>query len=236
MNLPGRRPQGALLARAEPIPIEAPQTKARKQSQRRMERRGAIRESSFRLSVLLAPCVRHRRRPASEMIPCPRLGNGRSDRRFVIPELALHGVIFSRRASRASSCHRLSSLCPRCLSDRARCVGWRTVIRGRNPEDFHPPGLWQAAKLYPNNPLCLRAPPGNSLFARRLGEPSRRLSRPWLLIASSQLNMNAATVLGDFANATLTHYGSWCGPRGRTARCTIMKSPIPSASLRSSNI
>jgi hypothetical protein len=120
MNLPGRRPQGALLARAEPIPIEAPQTKARKQSQRRMERRGAIRESSFRLSVLLAPCVRHRRRPAPEMIPCPRLGNGRSDRRFVIPELALHGVIFSRRASRASSCHRLSSLCPRCLSDRAR--------------------------------------------------------------------------------------------------------------------
>ena len=53
---------------------------------------------------------------------------------------------------------------------------------------------------------------------------------------------NAATVLGDFANATLTHHGvttvfSRDGePRGRTARRMIMKSPTPSASFRFSNI
>ena len=58
---------------------------------------------------------------------------------------------------------------------------------------------------------------------------------------------SVTTILGDFANATLTHHGvttvfsptatsSSCGRRDRMARRTTMKSPTPSASFRSSNI
>ena len=55
-----------------------------------------------------------------------------------------------------------------------------------------------------------------------------------------------ATMLGDFSDASLEHFGvtttffravtgSWSAPMARTVRCTTIRSPTPSGSIRCSN-